>query len=258
MAALHRVAGARRAGRAGRREGAAPPHRPATLRDELAELTALSVGYFGSAEGREGRGRVPRETRPHPGCRPPERHRPPGDATESLPPDAVVTPLDWCERRRRLRRPERPSPTTAESDIAAGRSIVVLRGRRRARCCRRLRRHPAVAPGHRFPGSSRRTAPRPRTATRHLSLDQMANAATIAAVGIRRDVPDRAIDGGAGDRAAGVEAAQPRRRRPRLGRPVPAAARRRAGAPRRRSPIPRYAAGEVLLGAAAGQRLADA
>ena len=75
-----------------------------------------------------------------------------------------------------------------------------------------------------------------RPARSTLNLDQMANAATIAAVGIRRGVPERAVDGRARHRAAGVEAAQPRRRRPRLGRAVPAASVAGLGHGRSRSP----------------------
>ena len=62
VAAVLRLAGARRARRAGRDEGAAAPagHRPSCAAD-LARLSALSTGYFLSDEGREGVTRVPGE-----------------------------------------------------------------------------------------------------------------------------------------------------------------------------------------------------
>ena len=77
--------------------------------------------------------------------------------------------------------------------------------------------------------------------TYRLDLDQAANAATIAAVASARRSARPRGDGCARCRAAGVEPAQPRLRRPRLGRSVPATTVARLG-PRDQLLMPTYAA----------------
>ena len=92
---------------------------------------------------------------------------------------------------------------------------------------------------------------------RRSTPEQAENAALIAAIAVSRGLPGPGRDDRARDGVPGVEAAQPRGRRPRLARPVPAAARRRAGAPREQILDPYYATNAFYDALVEGRRLRD-
>ena len=139
------------------------------------------------------------------------RARAPARASSSTAP-CMPTP----EHAARLHAPHRPSAPAAAGAAVPAVARPARRGRRRRLPRRQGRGHATSAP----PSCQATALGRSETFT----PEQTANAATIAGVAVQRGLPARAATIAHRDGDPGVQAAQHRLRRPRLPRPVPAAA----------------------------------